>query len=58
MDRINKLLKTLNREVKSKIHQADAESDRLKSEMLVVKEEIAEQEKFYKIVFYLENGSR
>ena len=43
MDRINKLLKTLNREVKSKLHQPDQESDRLKSEITVVKDEIAEQ---------------
>ena len=43
MDRINKLLKTLNREVKSKLHQPDQESDRLKSEITIVKDEIAEQ---------------
>ena len=53
MDRINKLLKTLNREVKSKLHQPDQESDRLKSEITVVKDEIAEQVTFFYEKFYV-----
>ena len=49
MDRINKLLKTMSREVKAKLHQPDAESDRLKHEINGVKAEIAEQV-FLKII--------
>jgi len=43
MDRINKLLKTLSREVKAKLHEPELESDRLKLEINDVKAAIAEQ---------------